>query len=185
MRPLLFLAFVVMPLIELAVVIQVGQRIGVGTTVLALLLISIAGAVLVKREGLRAWTRFRDALAEARLPAQEVTDGALVLFAGALLLTPGFVTDAIGFLLLLPPSRAVVNRALRGKVRTAIGLGAVRPPGAGGGTGGPFGGPFRDETGDRGAGDDLDLDVEVVDVRRSGDAEDTGRRRGDELGSGG
>lgn len=160
MPALLFLVFIVVPLIELYVILQVGQLVGALPTVLALLAISIGGAALVKREGLRAWSRVRRALSGGHLPAEEVTDGALVVLAGAFLLTPGFVTDAVGFLLLLPPSRAVVNRALRSRVRASMGLGRVAPRrGADAG---------RDRAGSQ------DLEVDVVDVRRTEPGEGEG-----------
>jgi UPF0716 protein FxsA len=156
MPALLFALFVVTPLVELYVLIQVGQIVGTLPTIVALLVISVVGAALVKAEGLRAWIRFRDALQEARLPAKEVVDGALLLLAGALLLTPGFVTDGIGLLCLLPPSRAVINRALRSRVRASLGLGLL------GGPDNPGGRTRHD-----GALPTEDLDVEVVDVRRT------------------
>jgi UPF0716 protein FxsA len=119
---LLVVAFLVVPIVELAVILQVGQLIGTLPTVALLLAVSVAGAWLVRREGAAAWRRLRTALAQARMPATEVVDGALVLLGGALLLTPGFVTDALGLLLVVPPTRAVVNRAVRGRVRGAFGL---------------------------------------------------------------
>jgi UPF0716 protein FxsA len=185
MRPLLFVLFIVMPLVELAVIIQVGQLVGVAPTILALLAVSVAGAILVKREGLRAWSRFRDALGSARLPAEEVTDGALVLLAGALLLTPGFVTDGIGLLLLLPPSRAVVNRAIRTRVRWSLGVGGTAARSGAPGSGSTR--ASRDRSG--GTGPDGDIEVEVVDVRRSdpdpsGPRDDPRDEPRDELGRG-
>lgn len=160
MPALLFLAFLVIPVVELAIIVQVQGVVGLGWTIVALIAISLAGAALVKREGLKAWRRLRDALAEARLPAEEVVDGALLLLAGALLLTPGFLTDTVGLLLLLPPSRAVVNAALRGRVRRSLGLpgSARRAPGR-----------------DRRTDDPDTLDVEVVEVRRNDDDPGTGR----------
>lgn len=122
----LLLAFIVVPIIELAVIIQVGQVIGTPATVALLLVVSVAGAWLVKREGLKAWSRFRAALAEARIPAEEVVDGALVMLAGALMLTPGFVTDAAGLLLVIPPSRALISRLIRARVRLTVLTGPVR-----------------------------------------------------------
>lgn len=167
MQPLLFLLFIIMPLVELFVIIQVGQVVGPLWTVLALLVFSLAGAALVKHEGLRAWTRVRTALDAGRLPAEEVTDGALVLLAGALLLTPGFVTDGFGFFLLIPPSRALVNRAIRSRVRFTVGLGPATSRRRTG-----TGRRRRAEPG----GDDLEVDV--VDVRR------TEPERPEELGEG-
>lgn len=122
MGPLLVFAFLVVPIVELAVIIQVGQRVGVPITLLALIGMSILGATLVKREGVRAWRRFREALNAGRLPATEVVDGALVLLGGALMLTPGFVTDGVGLLLVVPGPRDAVNRLIRGRVRGAFGL---------------------------------------------------------------
>lgn len=119
MFPLLLLLFIVVPIVELAVIIQVGGYIGVWQTITLLVLDSVIGAVLVKREGRRAWDAFRQALAETRWPGDEVTQGALVLFGGALLLTPGFVTDLVGFLAVLPPTRAVISRVVRRSVTPA------------------------------------------------------------------
>jgi UPF0716 protein FxsA len=110
MVPILVLAFIVVPLAELAVIIAVGHAIGLLPTLLLLLAVSVAGAWLAKRQGLAAWRRFQLALAEGRMPTQEVADGAMILLAGALLLTPGFLTDVAGVVLLLPPTRAAIQR---------------------------------------------------------------------------
>jgi UPF0716 protein FxsA len=107
--PLLIVLFVAVPIIELAVILQVGELIGFWTTLALLVVDSILGAVLMRSQGRSAWRRFNAALAEGRAPAREVLDGVLVIFGGALLLTPGFVTDAVGICLLLPPTRAVVR----------------------------------------------------------------------------
>ena len=112
MPALLVLALVVVPLVELYVLIQVGQELGALPTVAALVVVSLVGAALLRREGRRTWQAFRDATARGRVPGREVADGALVLLGGALLLTPGFVTDVVGLLLVLPPTRAVVRRSL-------------------------------------------------------------------------
>jgi UPF0716 protein FxsA len=116
---LLFVAFLVVPLIELAVIIQVAEVISVGPTLALLILDSLIGAWLVRREGRRTWGAFREALNAARWPGDEVVQGALVLLGGALLLTPGFVTDAVGLLAVLPPTRAVVSRLLRDRLTPA------------------------------------------------------------------
>jgi UPF0716 protein FxsA len=110
MVPILVLAFIVVPLAELAVIIAVGNVLGLLPTLVLLLAISVTGAWLAKREGLAAWRRFQLAVAEGRVPTEEVADGAMVLLAGALLLTPGFLTDVVGLLLLLPPTRAMLRR---------------------------------------------------------------------------
>jgi len=109
---LLFALFIVVPLVEIYVIIQVGQAIGALWTVALLVADAILGTMLMKSQGRRAWRRFQAALAEGRIPAREVIDGGLVIFGGAFLLTPGFVTDIFGALFLLPPTRAVIRRLL-------------------------------------------------------------------------
>lgn len=109
--PLLVL-FVVVPLVELYVIIQVGQEIGALWTIAILVADSLLGSMLMRSQGRVAWRRFNEAIAAGRVPAREVVDGVLVIFGGALLLTPGFVTDVFGLLLLLPPTRALIRRAL-------------------------------------------------------------------------
>jgi UPF0716 protein FxsA len=104
--------FIVVPIVELYVILQVGQAIGVLPTVAILVADSILGSMLMRSQGRAAWRRFNEALAEGRPPAREVLDGVLVIFGGAFLLTPGFVTDLLGLVLLLPPTRAVVRRVL-------------------------------------------------------------------------
>jgi UPF0716 protein FxsA len=118
MFPLLILLFIVVPLAELYVIIQVGQAIGALPTIGLLLLDSLLGSWLLRSQGRTVWRRFREALAAGRPPARETVDGALVITGGALMLAPGFITDAFGVLLLLPPTRAIVRRAL---LRNALG----------------------------------------------------------------
>lgn len=108
---LLAVVFVVLPIVELAVIIQVGQALGVFETIALLLGISLTGAWLVRREGLGVWNRFQHQVHMGVVPGREIADGVLILLAGALLLTPGFVTDAVGILLLLPPVRAAIRSA--------------------------------------------------------------------------
>jgi UPF0716 protein FxsA len=107
---LLVALFIVVPIAELAVIIQVGQAIGVWWTILILVADSILGSVLMRSQGRAAWRRFNAALQAGRVPAREVADGALIIFGGALLLTPGFITDIFGLLFLLPPTRALIRR---------------------------------------------------------------------------
>jgi UPF0716 protein FxsA len=111
---LLAVVFLVVPLLELAVIIQVGQAIGAAETILLLIVVSVAGGWLVKREGVGVLRRIQDAVSAGRVPGRELADGALIMFAGALLLTPGFVSDVLGIALLLPPVRAVVRPVLVG-----------------------------------------------------------------------
>jgi UPF0716 protein FxsA len=110
----LVLLFVVLPVLEIYVLIQVGQVIGAGWTVLLLLADGFLGGWLMKREGTRAWRSLREALESNRLPARELADAALILVGGTLLLTPGFVTDIAGFFFVLPFTRPVARRALTG-----------------------------------------------------------------------
>ena len=116
----LVLLFLVVPFAELAVLIQVGDWLGVADTILLLIVISVAGAWLAKRAGISVLVRIRQQLQMGRVPAAELVDGLLVLFAGALLLTPGFLTDLVALLLLLPPVRATVRRVLRKRFERSI-----------------------------------------------------------------
>jgi len=109
---LLLALFIIVPLVELYVIIQVGQEIGVLPTIAILIADSILGTVLMRSQGRAAWRRFNTAIAEGRPPAREALDGVLVIFGGAFLLTPGFVSDVFGLLLLLPPTRAVLRGVL-------------------------------------------------------------------------
>ena len=108
----LFVAFVVVPIVEIYVLIQVGQVIGAWWTVLLLILDSMVGAWLVRHEGVRAWRALRTALESGRMPGAELADGALILIGGTLMLTPGFVTDGLGVLLILPFTRPLFRRLL-------------------------------------------------------------------------
>ncbi len=161
MPALLVLLFVVIPILEIVVIIQVGQVIGAWWTVALLVADSVLGAWLLRREGARAWRAFREALEAGRWPGDEVAQGALVIVGGTLLLTPGFITDVVGFLLLVPVSRRLVARTLRSRIRTQV-------------VGGPGGDPRRaDPRRGRGpsSGQPGVFDVEVVDVRREDDGE--------------
>jgi UPF0716 protein FxsA len=133
----LVLVFIVLPIAELYVIIQVGEAIGVLPTIALLIVDSFLGAALLRSQGRAAWRRFNEALALGRIPTREVFDGAMVILGGAFLITPGFITDLIGVLLLIPPTRAafrgIVSRlALRRAaftVRTVRwGYGAARRP---------------------------------------------------------
>src|SRR5687768_13974867 len=111
---LLVALFIVVPIAELYVLIQVGQEIGALPTIAILVVDSVIGSLLLRSQGRLAWRRFNEATSAGRVPAREVLDGALVIFGGAFLITPGFLTDVIGLLLLLPPTRAVARRMLVG-----------------------------------------------------------------------
>ena len=101
--------FLVIPFLELAVIITVASQVGVLETIALLIIVSVAGAWLCKREGVGVLRRIRDSLDRGELPHRELVDGALILLAGALLLTPGFLSDCVGILLLLPPTRAIAR----------------------------------------------------------------------------
>jgi UPF0716 protein FxsA len=111
------LLFIVMPIAEIYVIIQVGQAIGALWTILLLIADSVIGARLLTWQGRSAWRRFQDAVAAGRMPHNEVLDGVLIVIGGALLLTPGFITDVLGLGLLLPPTRALVRRAVVRSIR--------------------------------------------------------------------
>jgi UPF0716 protein FxsA len=110
--PLLILLFILIPIVELAVIIQVGSLIGVWWTIALLIADSILGSLLLRHQGRVSWRRFQATISEGRVPARETIDGAMVIFGGALLLTPGFITDIFGLVFLLPPTRAVLRRLL-------------------------------------------------------------------------
>ncbi len=128
--PLLLLlgVFVALPILEIYVIIQVGQQIGALWTVLLLVVESLIGGWLVKREGRRSWDALRGAVTTGQVPARELSDAALVLVGGTLLLTPGFVTDVFGFFLVLPFTRPIARRALAAVVARGAGRRLRRGP---------------------------------------------------------
>ena len=138
-RWLLLAAFVLVPLVEIYVIIQVGQAIGPWWTILLLIADSVLGSWLVKREGARAWRALRSALDEGRMPATELADGMLILIGGLLMVTPGFVLDIVGALCILPFTRPVGRRALAGFVSRRLTVTAF--PGTASYGGGAPGGP--------------------------------------------
>ena len=113
---LLVLLLVIVPIIELAIIIQIGSMIGVWWTIALLVADSLLGAWLLMREGSRSWLRFRAASGDGKVPAKETADGGLVISGGALLLTPGFLTDIVGLLFLFQPTRDVIRRIALTKV---------------------------------------------------------------------
>jgi UPF0716 protein FxsA len=135
LRLAMLVAFIGVPLIEIWVLIEVGQVIGPGWTILLLILDSLLGTWLIRREGGKAWRGLRQALESGRMPARELADGALILIGGTLMLTPGFVTDALGILLILPFTRPVARRLLTQVVSRRLVPGYTTRPGPG--PGGP------------------------------------------------
>ena len=141
LRPVLVAAFVVVPLVEIWAILQVGQLVGPWWTIALLVLDSFVGAWLIRREGGRAWQALRQALQGGRMPARELADGALILIGGTLMLSPGFVLDLVGILLILPFTRPVARRLLTSVVErrlvvvptfgTPFGPGNAQRPGPG------------------------------------------------------
>src|SRR3954465_3590182 len=125
----LILLFIVVPIAELYVILKVGDLIGIVPTILLLVADSLLGAWLLRAQGRAVWQRFQGTMQSGRVPHREVFDGVLVIFGGAFLITPGFLTDIVGLLLLLPPTRALFRRWLirRGGRFLALSL-ATRPP---------------------------------------------------------
>jgi UPF0716 protein FxsA len=106
--------FVIVPLAELYVIFKVvGPALGPALTIALLAADSLAGAWLMKSQGRTVWRRFNETLAAGRIPHREIVDGVLIIFGGAFLITPGFITDILGFLLLIPPTRSLFRRSLQ------------------------------------------------------------------------
>src|SRR3954452_20814894 len=156
MPALIVLAFLAVPILELYVILQVADVIGGWQTLAVLIAESLLGTWLVKREGRRTWRAFQAALDRRRPPAREVADGALVIVGGTLLLTPGFLSDIVGFFFLLPFARPLARRLLTRIVARRLTAGwcsgtgnsGHRAPGPHGGGAGPSGGRTGDMTGD-------------------------------------
>jgi UPF0716 protein FxsA len=123
----LALLFIVVPVVEIYLLIQVGQAIGAWWTVLLLIADGFLGSFLVKREGGRAWDALQDALRERRMPARELADGALILIGGTLLLTPGFLSDIVGLFCILPLTRPLARRALTRVITRRLGVATSGP----------------------------------------------------------
>jgi UPF0716 protein FxsA len=115
-----FAALLVVPVAEIALIVAVGRVIGGWQTLALLLLESALGAYLVKREGQRSWQTLRAALSSGRMPGRELADAALVLIGGTLLLTPGFLSDIVGFFFILPFTRPITRRWLQGIIERRL-----------------------------------------------------------------
>jgi UPF0716 protein FxsA len=113
----LFLLFTLIPVIELALLVEVGGRIGVAPTIAVVLGTGAAGAWLARSQGLRALQRLQEAVRTAQFPGEEIFDGILILAGGLLLLTPGFLTDILGFCALVPGSRYLLKALVKSRVR--------------------------------------------------------------------
>jgi UPF0716 protein FxsA len=122
----LILIFIAVPIAELYVIYLVGDAIGVWQTLALLAADSLLGSLLLRSQGRSVWNRFNEALAAGRVPRREVMDGVLVIFGGAFLITPGFLTDVLGLLLLIPPTRSVVRRQVERRIGRRVEVG-MRP----------------------------------------------------------
>ncbi len=181
----LLLSFIVVPIVEIYVLAQVADSLGWLNGIALILFISFAGAFLVRRQGFEILRRLQTQIAQGNMPNNELVDGGLVLFAGALLLTPGFVTDAIGFFCLLPPTRALIRPPLVARMKKQV---HVQTSGFFGGAADPFAG-FGRRSGpvyDTSVvdGDDADIvDAESYEVDESADSprtDDPSRRFDDD-----
>ena len=117
------MAFLAVPIVEIYLIVEVARYAGILNTVALLVLVSVVGAWMVRREGLGILRRAQEELATGRVPGRQVVDGLLVLVAGALMLTPGFATDALGLALLFPPSRIAVREVLIRRFARRVNLG--------------------------------------------------------------
>jgi UPF0716 protein FxsA len=130
---LLLALFIVVPIVEIWAIVEIGSLIGVLPTIALLVADAVLGSLLLRHQGRGAWRRFNEALAQRRFPGREVADGLLIAVGGTLLLTPGFVTDVFGAILLIPPTRAIVRALMRGYVTRRFVI--VGMPGQGPGPG--------------------------------------------------
>ena len=136
----LFILFITVPLIELFLFLVIGQRIGIVATFAIILLTGFLGAALAKSQGMRAYARYREAIVQGNIPHDAVLDGFLILVAGALLLTPGFLTDTIGFLLLVPRIRIFARERIENSLRDRLRfVGASQTPARPKNSNGPVG----------------------------------------------
>jgi UPF0716 protein FxsA len=165
MFPRLLILFIGIPLIELVLFLKIGSKIGLPATVAVVVLTGFLGAALTKRQGLQVFAKYQKALAEGRMPHAEVIEGLMILVAGAVLLTPGFLTDAIGFAMLVPPVRAVLRqfagRYLKGRVNVGVAGTGVNVGGATRPTSDP---PAKPKPPINGPVIDVDAEVVVHDV---------------------
>jgi len=123
-EPVLFVvaALLLLPIVELAVIIQVGSWLGAWETIALLVMVTFLGVWIVKQQGIGAWWRVREELATGRVPGAAILDTALILTAGVLFVIPGFVTDVVAVALILPPVRAVCRGALGRRFRVVSAL---------------------------------------------------------------
>lgn len=121
----LLLLFIGVPVVELALLIEIGQRIGTGATIVLIMGTGILGASLARQQGLSTLARVRRDLDQTRLPAEPIVDGVLILLAAAVLITPGVLTDLVGFLCLVPACRRLLKRFLKQRFERAVRKGTI------------------------------------------------------------
>jgi UPF0716 protein FxsA len=133
----LALLFVLVPILELVILIRLGQFVGLWPTVAIVLLAGVVGTALARLEGMRVFVQFQRELLAGRLPGQALLDGISVMIAGVLLITPGFVSDLAGLALLFPPTRRAIQRFVRKRFERGIADGSIHVVGMGGAPGTP------------------------------------------------
>lgn len=158
----ILIAFITVPLVEIALFIEIGGFIGLWPTIAIVIATALAGTALIRHQGINTLQRAQQEMDAQRLPVRELFDGVCLLFAGALLLTPGFLTDSVGFALLVPPLRALLGKLLWRALQNAKGV-RFEMPGDG-----PFHGPQHERDG----GPVVDADA----VEIKGDLENNPRR---------
>jgi len=155
---LLFLMFVVTPFVELVLLFQIAEHIG-GLETLALVIVTgVVGSLLAKSQGFRVWNQIQDDMRNGRMPADSLADGAMILFAGAVLITPGVLTDAFGLCLLVPPFRRLLRRGLSKYFKTNVKVQMMSP------LNGPYGAADEADVVDSFVADDSSHDDDVVDA---------------------
>lgn len=160
---LIFVLLIVVPIVELYVLFQVADGLGWGLSIVLLLTISFVGAGLMRWQTSGAFTRVTDRIRKGEVPSKELVDGALMIFGGALLLTPGFFTDAVGLAMFIPPLRALARRLVMRRVNTRVST-YTTATATGFGTTFTMGGPFGSNRGGRGGFIDVDeVHVERID----------------------
>lgn len=128
----LALVFILWPIVELALLIRIGQATSVGTAIAIVILTGVVGAALARREGVKTYYRIRDELAAGRLPGDQLIDALLILVAGALLITPGLISDGVGIALLIPPVRRFARNYLKRRFRDRFTIMHFGQPGGAG-----------------------------------------------------
>ncbi|MDH3738292.1 MAG: FxsA family protein [Alphaproteobacteria bacterium] len=151
----ILLAFIGVPLIEIALFIQVGGFIGLWPTIGIVIATALAGTALIRRQGLNTLQRAQAEMDAQRLPVRELFDGICLIFAGAMLLTPGFLTDTVGFILLIPPLRALLGRYVWRALQNAKGVRFEMPGGQ----------PYRDDDGPIVDADAVEIKGEIDEER--------------------